>query len=87
MAGEANEASEIAGVVTPVVAAGVGLAYPPAAPLAGALLDAIGRVIHEAEIAKAKGEVLTGEEILRRSAARVAAAAADPGLPPEIVNP
>lgn len=50
-----------------------------------AMGDAMRRVIREAEIAKAQGEVVTGEALLLRSAARVAAAAADPGLPPELV--
>lgn len=63
-------------------------AIPAAGPvLAGVdiLLDAISRVVKEYEIAKASGEVVSGEQLVQRSAARVAAAAADPGLPREVL--
>lgn len=84
MAGSTPDSMDAAlAIAQPVVAAAVGIAAPQAVPLAGALLDAFGRVFREAYIAHAAGEVLTGAQLVARSAERLALAAADPALPPE----
>lgn len=91
MAGEERSPEDTAAAVleglAPVATAGVGVVAPAAAPIVPAVIEAIRRVLQEAELARLQGEVLDGQALLVRSAQRVAEAAADPGLPPEARQP
>ena len=71
--------------VAEAVAPAAGPAGVAAVGIVDAVLEAIALVLQEHELAKAQGEVLRGAELVTRSAARVAAAATDPGLPKEVL--